>query len=130
IFLDTSSYKLSKEQSNYLKNWLESAENPVVFIHHPVLDDGSWMDREHPLKNKKQVEEILRQSGKNVTLISGHYHHYYQVTSDKIRQVISPAVSYQILNSKSYQADTKSFGYLILGFSEEEVSIKAINFSV
>ena len=130
IFLDTSSYKLSKEQSNYLKNWLESAENPVVLIHHPVLDDGSWMDREHPLKNKTQVEEILRQSGKNVTLISGHYHHFYEVTSDKIRQVISPAVSYQILNSKSYQADTKSFGYLILGFSEQEVSIEAVNFSV
>lgn len=129
IFLDSSSYKLSKKQKKYLKNWLTEAVNPVVFVHHPIIGDGSWMDREHSLKNKLSLEEILHQNEKPVTVISGHYHHGFETASAKIRQYIAPAVSYQILNSKIYQADTKSFGYLILDFSGGSMAVETVKFS-
>lgn len=130
IFLDSSSYKISKEQQKYLKNGLEAANNPVVFIHHPILGNGSWMDKEHPLKNKSKIEEILLQSGKEIMVISGHYHHDVEKTSEKIRQFIAPAVSYQILNTKIYQAYTKSIGYLVLEFSEQSINVETVHFSV
>lgn len=130
IFLDSSSYKISKEQQKYLKNRLTGASKPVVFIHHPIVGDGSWMDREHPLTNRIKVEDILHQSGKKVTVISGHYHHEVENSSVEIRQFIAPAVSYQILNSKFYQADTESFGYLVLEFSEQSINIETVQLSV
>lgn len=130
IFLDTSSYKLSKEQQNFLKEWLINAENPVIFIHHPVIGDGSWMDKEHPLKNREEAQEILKDSGKNITLVSGHYHHYHDETTNGIRQVIAPAVSYQILKQKEYKADKKSFGYFILDFTKPELGIEQVTFLV
>lgn len=130
IFLDTSSYKLSEEQQTFLQEWLTNANNPVIFIHHPVLGDGSWMDKEHPLKNREKVQEILKESGKNITLISGHYHHFHDETTGSIRQIIAPAVSYQILKQKDYKADKKSFGYLILDFTKPQLEVEQVLFSV
>lgn len=128
IFLDTSSYKLSKEQQEFLKNWLVAAVNPVIFIHHPVLDIGTWMDREHPLKNRKDVEETINDAGKKVTLICGHYHQYHEKSTGLIRQIIAPAVSYQIPHGKNYRSDTSSFGYLLLDFKEGEISVEEVMF--
>ncbi len=129
IFLDTSSYKLNKEQQEFLQNWLQTAVNPVIFIHHPILHIGSWMDKEHPLKNRKEVEEIINNAGKKVTLICGHYHQFYEKSSEFIRQIIAPAVSYQIPYSPHYQKDTSTFGYLILDFSGEEIDVEEIKFN-
>ncbi len=129
IFLDTSSYKLNKEQQEFLQKWLETAINPVIIIHHPVLDIGTWMDNEHPLKNRKEVEEIINEAGKKVTLICGHYHQDHEKSSELIRQIIAPAVSYQIPFGKNYQKDASTFGYLILDFSENEVLSEKIMFN-
>lgn len=128
IFLDTSSYKLSKEQQGFLRNWLQEAENPVIFSHHPVLNIGSWMDEKHPLKNRQEVEKIISEMGKNVSLICGHYHQYHEKSSDLITQIIAPAVSYQIPFSKNYQSDTSTFGYLILDFENDQFKYETVIF--
>lgn len=128
IFLDTSSYRLNDEQRGFLDQWLKNAVNPVIFIHHPVLDIGTWMDREHPLKNREEVEEIISSNGKEVTLICGHYHQFHEKSSELIRQIIAPAVSYQIPFGKEYQKDAENFGYLILDFSENGVHAEQIMF--
>lgn len=128
IFLDTSSYKLNTEQQEFLKNWLETAVNPVIFIHHPVLDIGTWMDREHPLRNREQVEKIINAAGKKVNLICGHYHQSHEKSTEQIRQIIAPAVSYQIPYSKNYQADTSTFGYLVLYFNDEDLLVEEVTF--
>ena len=129
IFLDTSSYKLNKKQREFLQNWLKNARNPVVFIHHPLLDIGTWMDKEHPLKNRQEVEEIINEAGKKTTIICGHYHQDHEKSSEFIRQIIAPAVSYQIPHSKKYQKDTSTFGYLILNFFENEIITEKIMFN-
>lgn len=129
IFLDTSSYKLNDEQQNFLEKWLHNAECPVIFIHHPVLNIGSWMDREHPLKNRDEVKKLLHNSGKKITLVCGHYHQFHQSEENDIRQIIAPAVSYQIPYNRNYQSDISNFGYLILDFSGEEIMVEEVKFS-
>lgn len=129
IFLDTSSYKLNKEQQKFLAEWLIGAMKPVIFIHHPVLNIGTWMDEEHPLKNRDTVEEIITAAGKRVTLICGHYHQFHEKSSEFIRQIISPAVSYQIPYGKNYQKDTSIFGYLLLDFAEDNIHFEKVIFN-
>lgn len=129
VFLDTSSYRLNREQQENLKIWLESAVSPVIFIHHPVLDIVTWMDREHPLKNRKDVEEIINSAGKKVHLICGHYHQYHEKSSEFINQIIAPAVSYQIPYGKNYQADTSSFGYLMLDWDDGILNYEKVDFN-
>lgn len=129
IFLDTSSYKLSKEQQGFLEEWLVGAVNPVIFIHHPVLNIGTWMDRQHPLKNREKVEEIINAEGKKVTLICGHYHQHHEKSSEFIRQIIAPAVSYQIPFGENYQKDSSTFGNLILDFAENNIQIEEVMFN-
>ena len=129
IFLDTSSYKLRKDQQEFLEEWLVGAVNPVIFIHHPVLNIGTWMDKEHPLKNREKVEEIINASGKKVTLICGHYHQFHEKSSEFIRQIIAPAVSYQIPYGENYQKDASAFSYLILDFAENNVHVEKVMFN-
>ncbi len=129
IFLDTSSYKLRKDQQEFLEEWLVGAVNPVIFIHHPVLNIGTWMDKEHPLKNREKVEETINASGKKVTLICGHYHQFHEKSSEFIRQIIAPAVSYQIPYGENYQKDASTFGYLILDFAENNVHVEKVMFN-
>lgn len=129
IFLDTSSYKLRKDQQEFLEEWLVGAVNPVIFIHHAVLNIGTWMDKEHPLKNREKVEETINASGKKVTLICGHYHQFHEKSSEFIRQIIAPAVSYQIPYGENYQKDASTFGYLILDFAENNVHVEKVMFN-
>lgn len=128
IFLDTSSYRLSLAQQKFLEKWLSEADEPKIFIHHPVIGDKSWMDREHPLKNADEILKILQTSGKNITLISGHYHHFNDLKNGNIRQLISPAVSYQIANTVKYQADTNTYGYLQLTFRGQKLHAECVIF--
>ena len=129
IFLDTSSYKLNKKQQEILEVWLLKVAKPVVFIHHPVVNIGSWMDKEHPLKNRDEVEQLINGIGKNITLICGHYHQMHEKSTEFIRQIIAPAVSYQNPYSPHYQKDTSTFGYLLLDFSQEKIGVEEIKFS-
>lgn len=127
IFLDTSSYKLSHKQQAFLKLQLELAEKPVVFIHHPVVNIGTWMDRNHPLKNREEVKAIIQDCLKEVSMFSGHYHLSHNVVEGNIIQVIAPAVSYQILyNPAANVSDVSQFGYLILDFSGAELKVEKI----
>ena len=129
IFLDTSSHKLNNKQQEFLKNWLQNAINATIFIHHPVLEIGTWMDENYPLKNRKEVEEIINEVGKKVTLICGHYHRHHEKYTNFIRQIIAPAISYQIPYGQNYEKDISNFGYLILDFSENELHFEKIMFN-
>ncbi len=128
IFLDTSSSQLSGKQQEFLHKALESAQNPVLFIHHPLLDIGAWMDRKHPLKNRKTVQEIIESTGKKTTVFCGHYHQFHETSSEFIRQIIAPAVSYRIPYSKDYHSDTSTFGYLIVDFDGNKPEYETVIF--
>lgn len=129
IFLDSSSYKVSPRQQQFLREQLELAAKPVIFIHHPVVNIGTWMDKNHPLKNRDEVKAVIQNSPKQVSMFSGHYHLSHNVVEGNIIQVISPAVSYQILyNPTANVSDISEFGYLILDLSDEELKVEKIIF--
>ena len=130
IFLDTSSQKLSITQQEFLKSELATAEKPVVFIHHPVLNIGTWMDKNWPLKNRDEVKHILLACGKPVELISGHYHLAHEHSEGGLSQRIAPAVSYKICyNPEKNVSDASEFGYLLLDFNSENLIAENIIFT-
>lgn len=129
IFLDTSSQKLSKDQQEFLRAELAVAEKPVVFIHHPVLNIGTWMDKNWPLKNRDETKKILLECGKPVELISGHYHLAHEYPEDSLSQHIAPAVSYKICyNPDKNISDISEFGYLLLDFNGDNLVSESIIF--
>lgn len=129
IFMDSSSAKVSKNQQDFLKKELAEAEKPVLFIHHPVLKVNTWMEKNYPLKNKDEIKEVLDASGKKITVFSGHYHLAHNSSAGSLTQIISPAISYQILENEKYAADTKTFGYLIADFGSDEIQTEKIIFN-
>ncbi len=129
IFLDTSSEKLSREQQRFLEEKLSSSLKPIVFIHHPVMTVDTWMDKNHPLKNREQVRTILTDYSRDVTLICGHYHLHFEGQYNNVRQVIAPAAAYQVkFNPDENVPDVNEFGYLLLDFSRPELTVEAVKF--
>ncbi len=129
IFLDTSSEKLSREQQRFLQEELASSLKPIVFIHHPVMAVDTLMDKNHPLKNRERVQEILTDYSRGVTLICGHYHLHFEGQYKNVRQVIAPAAAYQVkFNPDENVSDVNEFGYLLLDFSGTELTVEAVKF--
>lgn len=87
IFLDTSSPQwpdargeLGEEQLSFLDTALETAENAVVFAHHPLYYhdlDGTWFE-EHPeaafCLDKYRANEVFNGHDNILAVVNGHTH--------------------------------------------------------
>jgi 3',5'-cyclic-AMP phosphodiesterase len=129
IFLDTSSEELSHEQVAWLRLNLRTNKNLVLFIHHPVIEIDTPIDKLYPLKNRETVLSVLIESGKNITLFCGHYHMNDERTYKNIRQIVTQSLSYQLVkNTDEIEIDNANFGYRIIAFGTDKIETHLVNF--
>ena len=129
IFLDTSSEELSISQIDWLKNELNPTKELVLFIHHPVLEINTRVDKLYPLKNRSELKEILLSFKNKVSIFCGHYHMNDEQTFKNIKQYTTQSMSYQLVkNVAEIQIDNKNFGYRIIKIQKDKIETELINF--
>lgn len=81
---------LPPEQVEFLKEILESSEEPCVILVHECLD--GFLNEDHVINNADEIREILKNSGKVKLVIEGHYHKGADRVIDGIRYLTIPAM--------------------------------------
>lgn len=120
LFVDTSSYRLGTQQMQWLGEELRTEKKVVLFMHHPVLEVDTKVDQLHPLQNRGEVKSCLVKSGREITIFCGHYHLADEQHAGNIRQIISPAVSFQMMKSADQLLiDGRRFGYRVITFMDD-----------
>lgn len=129
LFLDTSSTRISDSQLDWLRAEIDINKKLVLFIHHPIIAVNTPIDKEHPLKNRVELQLLLKTTGKEITVFCGHYHMNDERTKGNLRQIITQASSYQIVKSaKEMIADNSTFGYRIIEFGKRSVTTEVVTF--
>lgn len=129
LFLDSSSYKISEQQLSWLESNLETEKSILVFIHHPILEVKTPVDREHSLKNRVEVKSLLESTTKPITLLCGHYHMNDERTDKNIRQLITQSASYQFeKNASQINIINSEFGYRIIEIGENTIKTEVVTF--
>ena len=114
LFLDSTTGVLSSQQIGWLKTKLDKHNgNWLLFIHHPIVKAGvPFMDKNHSLKNKEQVIEILNAHPGNFYVFSGHYHVEKTVLFKNITQFITPSCFFQIdQHTEEFKVDHQQIGF-------------------
>lgn len=116
IYLDSSSNAVSRAQLNWLGQELNTDKEILLFIHHPVLEIKTPLDKiGAALKGRDEIKSLLSGLQKEVLVFCGHYHMTDELTAGNIRQYSSPACSYQIEKlSEKIEIDTLTFGYRLI----------------
>ncbi len=128
IFLDTSSEKLSESQMNWLKKILKTEKNVILFIHHPILNLPTAIDKLYHLKNREEIKKILENTEIPITIFSGHYHMNDERVEKNIRQIITQSSSYQIeKEADEIIITTSNFGYRILTIKQNFIETEIVN---
>ncbi len=128
IVLDTSDNTAGEVQRMWLKDQLADATRVALFLHHPVLDIETPIDRAGAaLRDRTELKDILAAAACDISVFCGHYHMIDEAQEGHIRQFVSPATSYQIVKrAKSLQVDKTTFGYRILNVSDREIRTEAV----
>lgn len=127
IFLDSSLESISQQQLDWLNSELDTHLPIFLFIHHPILNCGTYMDIHHALDNRKSIETALIKTNTPVHIFSGHYHFSKSLAHQNIQQHIGIAASYQLEeNPSKVITDAKSFGYSIVSWESENIEVKTI----
>jgi Icc protein len=103
VFLDSSPYRVSKAQLQWLSEELiDSKEEVLLFIHHPpLLCDCPFMDQYHCLHNINEVWSVLESLPAIKHIFCGHYHTNKSVVNNKISVYLTPSTCFQIDNQSS-----------------------------
>lgn len=135
LFLDTSQEELSNTQLKWLKEELNSAsansipKNIIVFLHHPVLEINTAVDKLYPLKNREQLKSVLLNYENNVTVFCGHYHMNDEQHYQNIKQFTTQSLSYQLeKNAPEIKVDNSIFGYRIIELKTDTIETQLITF--
>ena len=129
IFLDTSANELSKIQLEWLQNELTEKKELILFIHHPVLEIETPVDKIYPLKNRDELKTVLLNFKNNATLFCGHYHMNDELVFKNIKQYTTQTLSFQVeKKATEIQLDNSNFGYRIIEISKDKIETKLINF--
>ncbi len=129
IFLDTSLDELSKNQLEWLQVELTEKKKLILFIHHPVLEIKTQIDKLYPLKNRDELTSILVNFKNNVTIFCGHYHMNDENEFKNIKQYTTQSLSFQLIkNSTEIEVDNRNFGYRIIEISNEKIKTEIVSF--
>jgi 3',5'-cyclic-AMP phosphodiesterase len=130
IFLDTSSDELSKAQLEWLRIEVKTTKKLILFIHHPIIEIETPIDKLYPLKNRELIKPILIESGNIVTIFCGHYHMNDESTYKNIRQITTQSLSFQIVkDAGELKIDNSQFGYRIIEIESDRIKTELINFN-
>lgn len=130
LFLDTQPDVLDDQQMEWLKKYVQTDLPLIVFAHHPVLGVDTWVDAHYPLKNRAEVETVLRSHPGPVTIFCGHYHLEHTTHSGNITQHVCPAASFTIRqDSDTFLPDISVTAYQLIyadasGVKREVISIE------
>jgi len=124
IYLDSSSNAVSPVQLNWLGQELNTDKEILLFIHHPVLEIETPLDKVGAaLKGRDEIKSLLLALQKEVVIFCGHYHMADELTVGNIRQYSSPACSYQIEKlSDKIEIDTLTFGYRLITINGQHLN--------
>jgi 3',5'-cyclic-AMP phosphodiesterase len=129
IFLDTSIDELSKTQLDWLQNELIENKELILFVHHPILEIDTPVDKIYPLKNREELKLVLQNFKNNVTIFCGHYHMNDEQEFKNIKQYTTQAISFQLVkNAIEIEVDNKNFGYRIIEIHKDKIKTETINF--
>jgi 3',5'-cyclic-AMP phosphodiesterase len=123
IYLDSSSNAISNNQLLWLKQELNSEKNVLLFLHHPVLEINTPLDKAGAaLREREKLKNALLDSKKEIVIFCGHYHMNDEVVHRNIRQLSTPAVSYQISKTgTAITIDEQIFGYRLITIDNSEI---------
>lgn len=129
LFLDSSLGVIDEQQLHWLEKQLTSVLKVIIFVHHPILKVPTEVDRLHHLLYRDQVQLILQDSQKEITLFSGHYHLDDKRSLDLIHQYVTPASSFQVEKlPDEIKIDTSTFGYRIITLHASKIETELISF--
>jgi 3',5'-cyclic AMP phosphodiesterase CpdA len=127
IFLDTSTEKISANQLQWLKHELLTDKNIILFIHHPVLNIDTPIDRKYPLEGRDVIADVLRSVPNQITIFCGHYHMADTQTKWNITQIVTPASSYQIIKqANAIEKDNSTFGYRLITLGADSIETELL----
>lgn len=130
IFLDSSSATISEIQLNWFKGQLDTSKKVLLFVHHAVLEVKTLVDTTHPLHNRNIIRDTLKAAGLETTIFCGHYHMHDVQTDENIKQIISPATSYQIIKEADpVEVHSRNFGYQIITINGSEINTELVLFN-
>ncbi|MBD3582715.1 metallophosphoesterase family protein [Flavobacterium selenitireducens] len=131
LFLDSSTDAISEPQLHWLGEKLEGNQSKILlFIHHPIYEVDSYVDRKYPLQNRDAVRSLLENQQHEVFIFCGHYHCQDETGSGAISQYTTPAVSYQVRKgTQELDAHSDYFGYRLITLENGNVKNETIEFS-
>jgi 3',5'-cyclic-AMP phosphodiesterase len=130
IYLDSSSNFISDNQFRWLQQQLNTEKRVILFLHHPVLEIDTPLDRAGAALNARdKILDALLQAKRETVIFCGHYHMDDDAIDGNIRQFLTPAASYQIEKlSGEIAIDEQTFGYRLIEFNGSELSNEVILF--
>ena len=127
VFLDTSKASVAEEQFQFLSNELRTEKKILLFMHHPVLAVNTPVDRLYPLYGRERIVELLQRHKNEVVVFCGHYHVSDERVAGNITQLVTPAVSFQIVKeSESLQIHNNYFGYRLITVDKSRLTTEIL----
>lgn len=68
IFLDSSTGKINEHQFGWLKEQLDTDQDVILYVHHPILALDVEADRQFALEGRDRLQETIFNSGVSVTV--------------------------------------------------------------
>lgn len=129
IFLDSSSGIIQEAQLQWLQQELRTEKKILLFIHHPIVEVDTPVDKLYPLINRNSVRKILHDAGNDIIVICGHYHMEDEQQKENVRQLVTPAASIQLIkNASAIELDSSTFSYRIIDINNDSFETKLITF--
>ncbi|GAB5527877.1 MAG: hypothetical protein Roseis2KO_57490 [Roseivirga sp.] len=129
LVLDSSADRLYKQQVEWLRQAAKTDKKIILFIHHPILEVPCYVDAKYPMKNREVIRKILFDTNLEVTVFCGHYHLEDERTEQNIRQLVTPAISYQMVKSHKKLVDNSVFGGRIIHISPDSIDTEVVMFA-
>jgi 3',5'-cyclic AMP phosphodiesterase CpdA len=129
IILDSSVEYVTSQQLSWFGEVIQTQKKIIIFVHHPILAVPCYVEQHYALKGREDLRELLLESGQETTIFCGHYHLEDERTEQNIRQMVSPALSYQMVKSEEKAIDATKFGARLIHISPEQIETEVITFN-
>lgn len=127
LFLDSSSNKISEKQLTWVREKMKAEKPFIIFIHHPVFEVKTAIDKIYPLLNRDALRAIFESSKHPITLFCGHYHMNNELRENNIRQIITQASSYLIeKDTAKLTVNNSEFGYRIIEIEKNHIKTETV----
>lgn len=130
IYLDSSSNSIRDHQLSWLQQEMNTGKKVLLFLHHPVLEIDTPLDRAGAALNaREKIRAALMEAKRETVIFCGHYHMEDDAIDGNIRQLLTPAASYQIEKlSDEIAIGEQSFGYRLIEIDGSELSTEVVMF--